>query len=305
MTTASTGTSKEKALTITDPQQFALELPTKQEIAEIFAENMEGVPFQCERVKIPSGGGTAWEIIDDDGNSDIAKELLGVVIDHHPANGYWKEKFSGKNQPPDCSSMDGVTGTPGVNIQGIVYKNCATCPLNQFGSDPDGGAGKACKNMHRVYLLREETVFPLLVTLPPTSLSAIKDYVRRLTNKLKRLSGVVSKITLEKDRNNDGVEFSKVAFARTGELDKAEAQKIAEHARVLKPYLRQIGLTNDDYNTEGGAGTGGGNVDVEGVDDLPDADGAGQGGMGGFTGTTIDASGDQSAQGGGDTGKAW
>jgi len=315
MTTGKAGTSTETtttetAVATTTPGQFALTLPTKQEIAEIFAENMEGVVFQCERVKIPSGGGVVWEITDDDGNTDTPKELLGVIIDHHPANGYWAEEYSGKNQPPDCSSMDGVTGTPGVNINGVVYKNCATCPMNQFGSDPKGGAGKACKNMHRVYLLREETVFPLLVTLPPTSLSAIKDYVRRLTNKLKRLSGVVSKITLEKDKNEGGIQFSKAVFARAGELDKAEAQKIAEHARVLKPYLRQIGLTNDDYNV------GSGPSSAADVDDLPDADSSGTSGAG-FTGTTIDvpaggstggsggSGGDQSAQGGGDAGKAW
>lgn len=294
-------TTTETAVATTTGAQFALTLPDKQEIAEIFAENMEGMSFQCERVKIPSGGGVVWEITDDDGNTDTAKELLGIVIDHHPANGYWAEEYSGKNQPPDCSSMDGVNGAPGVNINGVVYKNCATCPMNQFGSDPKGGAGKACKNMHRIYLLREETVFPLLVTLPPTSLAAIKDYVRRLTNKLKRLSGVISKITLEKDKNDGGIQFSKAVFARAGELDKAEAQTIAEHAKVLKPYLRQIGLTNDDYNTEGTAGGGVGSTSAADVDDLPDADG----GNTGFTGTTIDVSGDSSAQGGGDTGKAW
>jgi len=255
------------ALATIDTSKFALALPTREEIAEIFQENMEGIPFQCERVKIPSGGGVAWEITDDDGNTDTTKELLGVIIDHHPANGYWKEKFSGKNQPPDCSSMDGVTGT-GININGAVYKNCATCPLNQFGSDPDGGAGKACKNMHRVYLLREGTVFPLLITLPPTSLAAIKDYVRRLTNKLKRLSGVVTRITLEKDKNEGGIQYSKAVFSKAGELSKEEAQKIAEHARVLKPFLRQIGLTNDDYNTEeSGASAGAG----ASVDSLPNA----------------------------------
>lgn len=234
-----------KSLVPVEPVNFAVTLPDKQEIMEIMQENLgEGIPFSFERVKMPSGGGLAWEVTDEDGNSDSVKELVGIILDHHPANGYWKEKFSGKNQPPDCSSMDGITGTDNQGKQ----RSCATCPMNQFGSDPEGGNGKACKNMHRVYLVREGEVFPLLITLPPTSLGNFKDFVRRLTNKLKKLTTVVSKVTLEKDKNDGGIVYSKAVFSRLGDLDKAVAHQMSEHAKVLKPYLRQIKLTDEDYN---------------------------------------------------------
>lgn len=295
--------SNSKALVATDPQQFAITLPTKEEILEIFQENMEGVEFRCERVKIPSGGGIVWEIVDEDGNTDTVKELIGVIIDHHPANGYWAEEYSGKNQPPECSSMDGVTGT-GIVINGAKHTKCATCPMNQFKSDPKGGNGKACKNMHRAYLLPENTVFPLLITLPPTSLGAVKDYVRRLTNKLRKLTGVVTKITLEKDKNDGGILFSRAVFGRVGDISKEDAQKMADHGKVLKPYLRNIGLTNDDYSTgEDAAGGGGGSSAGSGsgsggssVDDLPD-----------YSGPTIDVPGQPYADYPGDDsgGKAW
>ncbi len=231
------------ALMAADTGRFTLGLPSKQEVAEVFAENMGGIPLQCEVVKIPSGGGVTWEITDDDGNVDTAKEIVGIIINHHPMNGYWRDEFSGKSQPPDCFSVDGVVST-GINIGGIVYKDCASCPLNQFGSAQGGGAGKACKNMHRIYLLREGTVLPLIINLPPTSLTAIGDYVRRLTNKLKRLSGIVTRIALEKDKNEGGIQYSKATFSSVGELSREEAQKIAEYARALKPFLRQISADN-------------------------------------------------------------
>lgn len=222
-------------------ENFALALPDKQEIMEIMAENMEGVDFRCERVKIPSGGGIAWEVPNEDGEPDTVKEITGVIIDHHPANGWWKEEYSGEANPPDCYSMDGITGI------GNPGGKCATCPLNQFGSATKG-KGKACKNMRRIYILRENEVFPLFITVPPTSLGSFKDYSRRLTNRLRRITGVLTKLTLEKDKNDDGIVYSKVAFSRVGDLPKEQAAAIAGHASVLKPHLRQIGLTDEDYN---------------------------------------------------------
>ena len=67
-------------------------------IAEAIAEEMDGlgtVPF--DRVKIPSGGGIAFELPgEDEDDAESATELVGVILFHHPVNAYWKEKFAGK-----------------------------------------------------------------------------------------------------------------------------------------------------------------------------------------------------------------
>ena len=67
-------------------ENFALAI--NGEIADIMAEELDGlgeIPF--DRVKIPSGGGVAFEIPGDDPDSpDLAKEIAGIVIDHHPVN---------------------------------------------------------------------------------------------------------------------------------------------------------------------------------------------------------------------------
>ena len=64
------------------------------ELAEAIAEEMDGlgtVPF--DRVKIPSGGGLAFELPgEDEDDTESATELVGVILYHHPVNAYWKEK---------------------------------------------------------------------------------------------------------------------------------------------------------------------------------------------------------------------
>lgn len=307
----STGTTKgtAAALTTTEPQQFALAVSDLGELREVMQENMgEGIPFKFERVKMPAGGSLAWQIPSEDGGKPkISESIEGVVIDHHAINAYWKKKYTGEKNPPDCASADAITG---IDQEGKPH-SCLICPMNQFGSAPpdeDGNEskGKACKNIRRVYLIREGEIFPVLVALPPGSLENFNDYIRRLTGKVKRLTAVKTKITLDEAVNSGGIKFSKAVFVREGDLDKESAKDMSELARYMKPFLRQIGITEDDYATgDGAAGAGTGSTSAADVDDLPDADG----GSAGFTGTTIDMQGDQSVPGDGDTvtdpGKAW
>ena len=69
------------------------------ELAEAVAEEMDGlgaIPF--DKVKIPSGGGLAFEVPgEDEDNPDVVKEIRGVIVDHHPVNAYWFGKYDGNN----------------------------------------------------------------------------------------------------------------------------------------------------------------------------------------------------------------
>ena len=81
------------------------------DLAEVIAEEMDGLSIEFDRVKIPSGGGLAFEVPGDDPDEpDMKKEIVGVIVDQHAVNAYWAVKYSGQNNPPDCSSMDGKVG---------------------------------------------------------------------------------------------------------------------------------------------------------------------------------------------------
>ena len=78
---------------------------------ELFSEELDGLRPSFERIKIPAGGGISYEVPGDDPDSpDTVKEFTAVILHHHPVNSYFKDKFSGASNPPDCASIDGKVG---------------------------------------------------------------------------------------------------------------------------------------------------------------------------------------------------
>lgn len=214
------------------------------EMSEGISEEMDGlgqIPF--DRVKIPSGGGLAFEVPgEDEDNPESVNELTGVILHHHPVNAYWKESFSGANDSPDCSSLDGKTG---VEKETGEIRDCASCPYNQFGSD---GQGKACKNIHRIYLLREGNPIPIILSLPPTSLKSMRDYIgKRILVKGLRSYQVITKITLKKEKNAAGIAYSRAVFTFVEKLSEDQAAECKKMSDTIK--AQDITADEEDYST--------------------------------------------------------
>lgn len=232
------------------------------EIAEAIAEEMDGlgtIPF--DRVKIPSGGGIAFELPgESEDDTESATELVGVILYHHPVNAYWKEKFTGGNEQPDCSSYDGKQGI----VRGTgECKDCASCPHNQFGSD---GAGKACKNVHRIYMLREGNPVPLILALPPTSLKFMRDYIgKKILLKGMRCHHAVTKITLKKEKSAGGITYSRAAFNFVEKLTPEQIAAAEVMANSIKESDRNIDVEGSEYETAAAP-----KADEEGFMNVPD-----------------------------------
>jgi hypothetical protein len=136
---ANTGTT---ALTAQNNSFITLE---DNGFAAMITDELNGLDVGFERIKIPSGGATMFEMPAEDGDETLSvKEFSGVVLHHHTLNAYYKNKYTGGSNPPDCGSFDGVTG------EGDPGGNCAKCTNNQFGTGENGA--KACKNRRRVYI---------------------------------------------------------------------------------------------------------------------------------------------------------
>ncbi len=221
-----------------------------------WGEELEGFNLQFDRVKIPSGGGNQLEIMRDGEDSDFADVIEGVIVDQHPANAYWQDEFTGQGNRPDCSSMDGKFGI------GDPGGNCRACPLggdNAFGSAVNG-AGKACKNMRRVYILQEGEAFPLLLTLPPTSAPVLGNFLgKRLMPKgIKRHEALVS-VKLTREKNKGGITYSKAAFSLLGRLPEEKAAGMLEYAKSIRAITRNLEMSGEDYNN----GSKGNNEDAD------------------------------------------
>jgi len=213
------------------------------DVTEGIAEELNGLNISLDKIKIPAGGGLAFEVPGEDPESpDSEKEVLGVIVDHYPLNSFWAEKYTGQNVAPECFSTDSRTGigTPGGE--------CAKCPYNKFGSGEDGQS-KACKNAHRLYILRSGELYPVVITIPPTSLKSLSDYLaKRIVTKGLRSYGVVTKLTLKKATNNTGITYSQVQFSLADKLTPEQTEIMKAYGESIRTVTRTIDLTESEVD---------------------------------------------------------
>lgn len=252
--------------TLVEQERFMLPtaMPEAEFTQEELAEDMEGLQISFPRVKIPAGGALQFEIPSDDPeNPDYAKNLVGVILFHHPNNAYWPEGSEyDDNATPLCSSVDGKLGI------GEPGGSCAVCALNQFGSAAEGN-GKACKNMRVLYLLRSGEFMPLQVTLPPTSLKPFREFMNQSFMLRRRAAyGSVVQIGLKKMSNGKD-DYSVATFRRLHDFSGEDLAQIRAYADGFKEQVRmmlQQRATVNETQHDDGCDYGNGNVEVLPVD---------------------------------------
>ena len=197
-------------------------------------EELTGITLVPDRIKIPAGGGTAFELQGEGDETEIVKEIVGVILYHHPAYALYHDRYNGGNNPPDCGSYDGEMGI------GDPGGECATCPYNQFGSGE--GAGKRCKNKRMLYVLQEGELFPVVFSLPVGSLRPFIRYLKIQLTKGRRLSQVVTRIRLKKVTNSGGVAYSQAVFTYDRLLSPAERKAIEPILAQAKGYAGNLSI---------------------------------------------------------------
>jgi len=164
--------------------------------------------FDLERASLPAGKSKAeWSVAGPEGDT-YAVELRGVILEVKDWRTWYRIPFdeSGGGSPPDCSSDDATTGMgdrspDGADGAGGPF-DCLTCKYGQFGGE--------CHERRAVFLLRPENIYPMLVVLPRTSIKAIKRFVMAVTGKFLDLWDYEVSLTMEKDKNQDGITYHKV-----------------------------------------------------------------------------------------------
>ena len=131
--------------------KYAALATTPEEVLAIVQQNIGNDQITAQdldRVTLPLGGATNWQIPTLDGEESF-QYIDGIIVHHSPPRAYWETSLDeGEGSgPPDCSSEDSQwgVGTPGGY--------CFTCPFGQWGS-ADKGQGKACKEKRLLYILR-------------------------------------------------------------------------------------------------------------------------------------------------------
>ena len=220
-------------------------LTQKDEALSVIQENLTGLgKLKFDKIRMPAGGGLTFEVADENGEVVPVQEIRGIIIDHFPFKAWWAKSFEEKTKDddkrPDCFSADCITGK-GCPAKGIPEnQKCKDCPKGAWGSDRRGRGGKDCSDKIRVHILREGEVFPVFIDLPASSHANLKDYIKRLTNRLKHYYGVVTSIKLEKDKTPDEIVYSKVTFSRAADLSPTEKVAMKQYIDSMMDTIRQI-----------------------------------------------------------------
>lgn len=224
-----------KYLVLSTPQDELNEI-----IADTFAPG-EGLSMRdLTRIKVPAGGATAFAVPNiETGEEDFVKEVSGIIIRRDTARTYWIKSFEdGDGERPDCSSRDGITGHLREDTELTAIPDgqaCASCPFNAFETATKG-KGKACAENRLIYMLQPDSLLPIVIKTPPSSLGNAKDYFVGLM-KLKLMAHKVeTKVRLVKATSN-GIDYAQMVFSMGDRLSPEAIAQVKAYADGLAPGL--------------------------------------------------------------------
>lgn len=230
------------------PENYQVMQMSKDELLEVIQENIGpgGIShLDLDRIRIPAGGATSWSIPDLEGERS-EKVVRGIISYQTVSRGYWESSFDdGGGAPPTCYSPNGITGI------GDPGGDCSICKFNQWGSDRRGGKGKACRELRLLFMLAPDSLLPFVVVLPPTSVKPAHQYLIRLASKGIPYYGIVTEISLEKEKSNTGIVYGKASFKAGERLNPEQAAKMKSYKAAISPSLMQVKLTQQDVEVEG------------------------------------------------------
>jgi len=178
-------------------------------------------------IRLPTGGGQQWQMPDD----SMVDAFEAVIIAVQNTRLYWADAFTGGGMPPDCSSRDGKmgVGTPGGY--------CSACEFSQWGSGKNN-FGTACQQRQVVYILLPGETLPARLGLSVTSFTALRRYKINLLTKRLPLWGVVTRVSLERTKNKQGIVYSVAKFSQAGPLPEDMTARAKAYAAMIKSVLQ-------------------------------------------------------------------
>lgn len=176
-----------------------------------------------------------------DGSSGTTVEC--VILDFISVNSYYDRPYDADEIiPPACFAIGANPKLmePSGNSPDAQSKDCASCPMNQFGSAPNG-KGKACRNSRLVAvtpaasleLEADEPAPVYILSVPPTSLKSFDGYVRDLALKHKTIPlGVLTELY-----QDEGSEYVAPRFNAVRPLTGEEKALIFPHREAATKRL--------------------------------------------------------------------
>jgi len=211
----------------------------QEEAAQLEAE-AEVVPIRYRIV------GTAGAF-QNEATGEIVQKLQVKIPFFHTTRVLFAPQSEGESSPPLCSSHDGRVGKY-LDENGITcFRKCESCPYNVFGTDPNGGKGKACKTLRRIYILEGESLVPAVLNLPPSSHKAWDRFVSAIRFKGQLVSSYLIELSLEIKRNGPMTWSQLTAPKIIRELSPLEKVQVLKIGKELEAKHRSISVEISDY----------------------------------------------------------
>lgn len=97
----------------------------------------------------------------------------------------------------------------------------------------------------------ENNPIPIILTLPPSSIKGLRDYLgKKVVIKGMRSYEVITSITLKKEVSGDGITYSRAVFNIAGKLQGDQLQMAKQLAESIKAANKNIDITADDYDIQ-------------------------------------------------------
>jgi hypothetical protein len=206
-------------------------------LTEDFQEEKDGINFKPPRYVIEHKGMNFMLVSD----GSTKKTLEGVIVLKQKVRGLWNEG----DQKPICSSFDGVVG---LERMVEAERTCIDCQHNQWGSGK-GGNGKNCKEMRRVLIVeKSDDLFPVTLTIPPTSLNIFDNFISALIHKKIPLLATNIKFSLD-PAEGSGFKYAKIRLELGEFLTEAQIIKVAKIKEQFKQKFAASDL--DEFEGEG------------------------------------------------------
>lgn len=221
-----------------------IELPiltNYQDLMEAIATNYGDEEKQrIDRISVPSAGGLAFTVIDENGQEIPVANFKGVILHHQDYSIRWMKDYDDLQDGetnPFCFSANRKTGSGCAEMNIPENQPCESCPFKKPGSDRRGGDGTDCHDRCAVFTLKEGSALQINLDLPRTSLANWRFYRGTLTKTFgKPYYHVVTTFGLEKIEK-PGKKYSAATFRRDSNLTRDEIKIIQSLRQLLMPQM--------------------------------------------------------------------
>lgn len=219
-------------LSVVDQHRFLAVSGVDEELQEAM-DSIAGESFgpsNLLRVKMPSSGMTKWQVPDGVGGIELLDSIRGLLVYHQKHGVLWGSEDPKPGLMPvlrtyDLKVAEQVGPIPDNMIDALEkcriderHFDWEKCPFNQWGTGK-GGIGKRCREQRILFILRESDLYPIVVTIQPSSLTTWRNFFLHLPTAARcPYYRCVIELSLKSSTSTGGQQYAEVVPRLVGKV---------------------------------------------------------------------------------------